>query len=62
MSGVSGAVGRWGVVRGFRADVEGMRAVAVALVVLFHAGVPWVSGGFVGVDVFFVISGYLITS
>jgi peptidoglycan/LPS O-acetylase OafA/YrhL len=39
-----------------------MRAVAVGLVVLFHAGLPWVSGGFVGVDVFFVISGYLITS
>jgi peptidoglycan/LPS O-acetylase OafA/YrhL len=46
---------------GFRPDVEGLRAVAVLLVVLCHAGVPWLRGGFVGVDVFFVISGYLIT-
>lgn len=46
---------------GFRADVHGLRAVAVALVVLYHAGVPWLPGGYVGVDVFFVISGTLIT-
>src|ERR1700724_2746663 len=45
----------------FRGDVEGLRAVAVVLVVLWHAGVTWVPGGFVGVDVFFVISGFLIT-
>ncbi|HVA06714.1 MAG TPA: acyltransferase [Acidimicrobiales bacterium] len=47
--------------RSFRPDVEGLRAVAVLLVVLFHAGVPGLWGGYVGVDVFFVISGFVIT-
>ena len=47
--------------RGFRPDVEGLRAVAVAVVLLYHAGVPFVGGGYVGVDVCFVISGFLIT-
>ncbi len=47
--------------RGFRPDIEGLRAVAVTLVVLYHAGVPWLAGGYVGVDVFFVVSGFLIT-
>jgi len=46
---------------GFRADLEGLRAVAILLVVAVHAGVPWLRGGFVGVDVFFVLSGFLIT-
>ena len=47
--------------RKFRPDVQGLRAIAVVLVVLFHAGVPRLTGGFVGVDVFFVISGFVIT-
>ena len=47
--------------RPFRPDVEGLRAVAVLLVVLFHSGVSSLSGGYVGVDVFFVISGFVIT-
>ncbi len=48
-------------VTGFRGDIQGMRAVAVLAVIAGHAGVPFLPGGFVGVDVFFVISGFLIT-
>jgi len=46
----------------YRPEVDGLRAVAVLPVIFFHAGFSWLSGGYVGVDVFFVISGYLITT
>lgn len=46
----------------FRLDVQGLRAVAVLAVIVFHFNPSWLPGGFVGVDVFFVISGFLITS
>jgi len=47
--------------RRFRPDVQGLRAVAVVVVVLFHAGLGGLRGGYIGVDVFFVISGFVIT-
>ena len=47
--------------RRFRPDVEGLRAVAIVLVVLYHGSLEALSGGYVGVDVFFVISGFVIT-
>ena len=48
--------------RRFREDINGLRALAIIPVVAFHASIPGFSGGFIGVDVFFVISGYLITT
>ncbi len=45
----------------YRRHIDGLRAVAVLAVVAFHAGLPWLPGGYVGVDVFFVVSGFLIT-
>jgi len=47
---------------GYRPAIDGLRTVAVTLVVLFHAGVAGVANGFVGVDLFFVLSGYLVTN
>src|SRR5215472_1472813 len=48
-------------VNGFRPDIQGLRAIAVTMVVIYHLFPSALPGGFAGVDVFFVISGYLIT-
>jgi peptidoglycan/LPS O-acetylase OafA/YrhL len=54
---VSGAI----TPKGFRLDIQGVRGFALVLVLACHAGIPWAEGGFVGLDVFYVLSGYLIT-
>lgn len=46
----------------YRAEIDGLRALAVVPVILFHSGIAGFDGGFIGVDIFFVISGYLITT
>ncbi|MGB6417448.1 MAG: acyltransferase family protein, partial [Pseudolabrys sp.] len=46
----------------YRADIDGLRAVAILSVIGFHASPKFITGGFIGVDVFFVISGYLIST
>jgi peptidoglycan/LPS O-acetylase OafA/YrhL len=50
------------VIHSYRPEIDGLRAIAVLSVIFFHINATWLTGGFVGVDVFFVISGYLITS
>ena len=47
---------------GYQPTLDGIRAIAVVAVLLYHADLRWIPGGFLGVDVFFVVSGYLITS
>ena len=46
----------------FRPDIQGLRAIAVIVVMAFHFNPAWLPGGFIGIDLFLVISGYLITS
>ncbi len=47
---------------GYRPSLDALRAISVIAVVLYHAGIPWMPGGFLGVEVFFVVSGFLITT
>ncbi|HKK23720.1 MAG TPA: acyltransferase family protein, partial [Pseudohaliea sp.] len=56
----TGASGPGAETLAYRPELDGLRALAVLPIVLFHAGFPWLPGGYVGVDIFFVISGYLL--
>jgi len=47
---------------GYQPALDGLRALSVIAVILYHAGVQWIPGGFIGVEVFFIVSGFLITS
>ena len=47
---------------GYQPSLDGLRALSVGVVLLYHAGFSWMHGGFFGVEVFFVVSGFLITS
>ena len=47
---------------GYQPALDGLRALSVIAVILYHAGIHWIPGGFIGVEVFFVVSGFLITS
>src|SRR5262245_24906016 len=58
----AGRAGRTSPQREYVPGLDGLRALAIAAVLLYHADVPWLPGGFLGVEIFLVISGYLITS
>src|SRR5688572_6924992 len=60
-SGNSGNTATHNTAMAFRKDIEGLRAVAILAVIAAHAKLPFLDGGFIGVDIFFVLSGYLIT-